>query len=124
MDGDACGVCGGDGRIANSFGGSTTACPACRGSGRRAESTGLFHDVTKTKPSHHKAPALSPEAAKWPTTVEGAQLAVDVRDGASIPAATKARLITEIIDHESTHGRCTKTFLTKMRKQVRPSTAT
>ncbi len=123
MDGESCGVCGGDGRIANSFGGSTTTCPACRGSGRRADPSEGFHDVTKTKPSHHRAPASTPEAQKWPTTVEGAQLAADVRDGASIPAATKAKLITEIIDHESTHGRCTKTFLTKMRKQVRGTAA-
>ncbi|TMB37096.1 MAG: molecular chaperone DnaJ, partial [Deltaproteobacteria bacterium] len=32
----------------------------------------------------------------------------------------KARLLAEIVNHESTHGRCTKTFLKKIRKQARP----
>jgi predicted secreted Zn-dependent protease len=33
----------------------------------------------------------------------------------------KTRLLAEIINHESTHGRCTKTFLKKIRKQTRPA---
>jgi len=33
----------------------------------------------------------------------------------------KARLVAEIVNHESTHGRCTKTFLKKLRKQTRPA---
>ena len=52
MAGEPCGICGGDGRIANSFG-STTTCPGCRGSGQRStEATGM-RDVTKTKASHY-----------------------------------------------------------------------
>jgi hypothetical protein len=30
------------------------------------------------------------------------------------------KLIREIMDHESTHGQCTQTFLKKVRKQIRP----
>jgi hypothetical protein len=48
----------------------------------------------------------------------GAQLAAQIRDAPSIPAETKARLTREIIEHEATHGQCTKTFLKKVRKQV------
>ena len=33
----------------------------------------------------------------------------------------KARLVAEIVAHESSHGRCTKTFLKKVRKQARPA---
>ena len=33
----------------------------------------------------------------------------------------KARLLAEIVNHESTHGRCTKTFIKKVRKQTRPA---
>ena len=55
---DPCMICGGDGRISNSFGGSTATCPACHGTGRRGEDGG-FRDVTKTKPEHH-----NPAAAK------------------------------------------------------------
>jgi hypothetical protein len=33
---------------------------------------------------------------------------------------TKARLIREIIEYEGSHGRCTQTFIKKVRKQVRP----
>jgi hypothetical protein len=43
-----------------------------------------------------------------------------VRDSGLVTADTKARLIAEIIDHENTHGRCTQTFLKKIRKQVKP----
>ena len=50
----------------------------------------------------------------------GNQLALDV-NGSALPQETKTRLIAEIVNHESTHGRCTKTFLKKIRKQTRPA---
>jgi hypothetical protein len=117
---ESCGVCGGDRRIGNSFG-LTTTCPACHGSGRRAEHTG-FHDVTKTKPSHNR-PSTKAEVtpkAVWPTTLDGAALATQVRDSATCTAEVKARLIREIMEYEGTHGMCTATFLKKVRKQIRP----
>lgn len=119
--GDACGVCGGDGRIDNSFG-QVAQCPSCHGSGRRREDTG-FHDVTKTKPSHHHPTNRAAVVVKqtWPATPAGALLAAQIRDDASVPADVKARLTREIIDHEATHGTCTQTFLKKVRKQVRPA---
>jgi hypothetical protein len=116
---DTCRVCGGDRSIGNSFG-LTTTCPSCHGSGRRAEDTG-FHDVTKTKPSHHRQSnkvELAPKVT-WPTTFEGGRLAVDVRDSSSYAAADKAKLIREIIDHEMSHGQCTQTFMKKVRKQIK-----
>jgi hypothetical protein len=119
---EACGVCGGDRRIGNSFG-LTTTCPSCHGSGRRLENSG-FRDVTKTKPSHHR-PATKAEVvakATWPVTFEGQQLATQVRDSASCTTDVKAKLIREIMDHEGTHGQCTQTFIKKLRKQVRPRT--
>jgi hypothetical protein len=121
---DSCGVCGGDGRIDNSFSGSSARCPSCHGTGRRTETTG-FHDVTKTKPSHHakgpqpgthRAPAV--EKQTWPTSGAGAQLATQIRDSATLAADVKTRLTREIIEHESKHGQCTQTFLKKMRKQA------
>jgi hypothetical protein len=120
---DTCGTCGGDRRIANSFG-STTTCPSCHGSGRRAEDGG-FRDVTKTKPSHHAQTNRAPVAAKqtWPSTFEGAALATEVKDCKTVSEDTKARITREIIEHESTHGTCTQTFIKKVRKQVRPATA-
>jgi hypothetical protein len=116
-----CGVCGGDGRIDNSFG-STARCPSCHGTGRKAEDTG-FHDVTKTKASHHRQTNRAPVVEKqtWPSTLAGGQLATEVRDS-SLPADTKERLTREIIDHEATHGQCTQTFIKKVRKQFRPPT--
>ncbi len=118
---EACGTCGGDRRIANSFG-STTTCPSCHGSGYRAEDTG-FHDVTKTKPSHHAQSNRAPVAVKqvWPTSTEGAKLATEVNACASVSAETKARLTRDIIEHEAAHGVCTQTFLKKVRKQIRPA---
>jgi DnaJ-class molecular chaperone len=117
---EACSICGGDGRIANAFG-STTTCPSCHGSGRRMETTG-FHDVTKTKASHHKPVEKAGGGPKevWPTTPSGVLLATEVRDSPIATKETKAKLIREIIDHEDTHGLCTQTFIKKIRKQVRP----
>jgi hypothetical protein len=120
MEGDLCRTCGGDGRIGNSLGGSNARCPSCHGTGRRAEAAYGFHDVTKTKPEHHRTAATSaPAGPKVPITAEGIQLAREVNGGA-LPADAKARLVAEIANHESTHGRCTKTFLKKVRKQLRP----
>jgi hypothetical protein len=123
---DPCRICGGDGRITNSFAQSTARCPSCHGTGRRVPDTG-FHDVTKTKPSHHKGAAptnRNQPAVKqtWPVTIAGGELATQIRDSAGCNEETKARLIREIMDHEATHGQCTQTFLKKMRKQFRPST--
>ena len=122
MEGEVCGVCGGDGRIANAFGGSTTTCPGCHGSGRKSDTSGGFHDVTKTKPSHHRGANVVrvAEKQKWPSTAEGGQLATEVQNSPIVSADTKARLITEIIEYETTHARCTQTFAKKIRKQVRP----
>ena len=118
---DPCRMCGGDGRIQNSFG-NTTTCPGCHGSGRRPEDTG-FHDVTKTKPSHHGKPTNRAEVVakpQWPGTPAGDLLAGEIRDSNGLSSETKAKLIREIMDHEATHGQCTQTFIKKIRKQVRP----
>jgi hypothetical protein len=117
---ESCRVCGGDRRIGNSFG-LTTTCPSCHGSGRKVETTG-FHDVTKTKPSHHR-PTNRVEVAEkpqWPVTHEGGQLATEVRDSKICTAEVKTRLIREIMEHEASHGVCTQTFIKKVRKQIRP----
>ncbi len=53
-------------------------------------------------------------------TPEGAQLALEVNASGALAADAKARLVAEIVNHESTHGRCTKTFIKKVRKQTRP----
>ena len=119
MDGDVCRLCGGDGRIGNSLGGSNAKCPSCHGSGRRAEASYGFHDVTKTKPSHHRAPVVVPSGPKVPVTPEGVQLAAEVNACAALNAEAKTRLVAEITNHESTHGCCTRTFLKKVRKQLR-----
>jgi hypothetical protein len=122
MDGDPCRMCGGDGRIENALGGTTARCPSCHGTGRRAEATYGFHDVTKTKPSHHRpAAASAPAGPRVPVTPEGVQLAIEVNASAALAADAKTRLVAEIVLHESTHGRCTKTFIKKVRKQARPS---
>jgi hypothetical protein len=118
MISEPCVVCGGDGRIANSFG-NTTTCPGCHGSGRRAEDSG-FRDVTKTKPSHHRpagnAPAGKP---KWPLTSEGARLATEVHACEHLAPERKEKLTRDIIDYEASHGGCTKTFSRLIRKQLR-----
>ncbi len=118
---DTCQVCGGDGRITNSFGGSSKTCPACHGNGRRVEEA-LFRDVTKTKPSHmnpqQKGGAAAPAKATWPTTFDGTTLANEVK-ASGIAEEAKTRLIREIIEYEGSHGKCTQTFTKKVRKQLR-----
>jgi hypothetical protein len=48
------------------------------------------------------------------------QLALEVNASTVLAQDAKVRLVAEIVNHESTHGRCTKTFLKKVRKQARP----
>jgi len=118
---ETCRLCGGDGRIGNALGRSTATCPGCHGSGRRADTSARFHDVTKTKASHYKPTvAEAPKGPRGPATAEGAQLAREVSESVVLNAEAKARLLAEIINHESTHGRCTQTFMKKIRKQARP----
>ena len=120
MEGELCRLCGGDGRIGNALGGSSATCPSCHGSGRRAETSFGFHDVTKTKPSHHRPAVATSTGPKGPTTSEGVQLALEVRASPVLAEDAKTRLLAEIMNHESTHGRCTRTFIKKIRKQTRP----
>ncbi|HEU4405403.1 MAG TPA: molecular chaperone DnaJ [Polyangiaceae bacterium] len=118
---ETCGICGGDGRIANSFSGSTATCPGCHGTGRKSEDRG-FHDVTKTKPSHHRPanqPANQPKQ-QGPSTPAGVMLAKEVEAG-GLSAEAKAKLTREIAEHEAVHGQCTQTFIKKVRKQLRPA---
>jgi hypothetical protein len=121
MDGETCRLCGGDGRIGNALGRSSATCPSCHGSGRRTDTSAGFHDVTKTKPSHYRPAAAAPTGPRQPMTPEGVQLALEVKASAVLAEDAKARLLAEIVNHESTHGRCTKTFLKKIRKQARPA---
>jgi hypothetical protein len=118
MESESCRVCGGDGRIANSFGGSEKTCPSCRGSGRRSVEP-LFRDVTKTKESHHLPTNRAARVEKpiWPSSPDGVLLATEVR-GSRLPDDTKSRLIREIIEYEASHGHCTKTFLRKVKKEL------
>ena len=119
MEIETCRVCGGDGRVGNAFGGETARCPACKGTGRRSFEP-LFHDVTKTKPSHHRQANEARTAAKkdTPTTAGGVQLAKEVR-ASSLPEPTQEKLLREIVEHEASHGRLTQTFTKKVRKQIR-----
>ncbi len=114
---EPCNVCGGDGHIDNAWG-QRAKCPSCHGSGKRRADTG-FHDVTKTKESHHRATNRTVVAPKetWPTSPAGVALATQIKASPQLSDATKERLIREIIEHESTHGQPTKTFLKKVRKQ-------
>jgi len=121
MDGELCRLCGGDGRIGNALGHSSATCPGCHGSGRRADTSSRFHDVTKTKPSHYRAEVASPKGPKGPATSEGVQLALEVSASVVLAEDAKTRLLAEIVNHESTHGRLTKTFIKKIRKQTRPA---
>ena len=123
MEGETCRVCGGDGRIDNALGRATATCPACHGSGRRADTSSRFRDVTKTKPSHYQRPDAAPKGPRGPVTLEGAELAREVSASTILAEDAKARLLAEIINHESTHGRCTQTFIKKVRKQARPRPA-
>lgn len=113
-----CGICGGDGRIMN----GEARCPSCHGSGRKSEDTGM-RDVTKTKPSHHRQTnkAQVVEKQTWPSSIDGGILADEIKACGSISEDTRARLIREILDHESIHGSCTQTFIKKVRKQIRPA---
>ena len=120
MNGEVCRLCGGDGRIGNALGRSSATCPSCHGSGRRTDTSAGFHDVTKTKPSHYRSTVATPTGPRGPATPEGAQLALEVSASTVLAEDAKARLLAEIVNHESTHGRCTKTFIKKVRKQARP----
>jgi DnaJ-class molecular chaperone len=122
MGEESCGICAGDGRIANAFGSSAT-CPACHGSGRRAEAGGLLRDVTKTKPSHHQPArtAKSAQGPEGPSTYLGIQLATEVQTSGRVSNETKAKLVREIVEYEGSHGSCTQTFIKKIRKQVKPA---
>jgi hypothetical protein len=119
MEREPCRTCGGDGRVSNAFGGSSTSCPSCNGTGRRSVSESLFRDVTKTKPSHHHpATKVAPAKATAPSTFEGARLAEEVM-GSGLSSDAKARIVREIMEYEGTHGKCTQTFSKKVRKQLR-----
>jgi len=121
MQGDSCGVCGGDGRVSSTMGGSSTVCPSCRGNGRRPDLVG-FYDVTKTKPSHHRGTNKVEGAVKqtWPVTHAGRLLAEEVKSS-GLSDVDKSRLTHEIMEYEETHATCTKTFTKKVRKQLGPS---
>lgn len=122
---ESCRICGGDGRIGNAFGGSSTTCPGCHGTGRRSDSESVFRDVTKTKPSHHRQAAKPAAAEKsgWPSTFDGIGLANEIKASSSLSEQTKERLIREIVEYEGSHGKCTQTFSKKIRKQLRPPSA-
>jgi len=115
MSDDPCGVCGGDGRI--SVASRTTSCPSCHGSGRRQEDRG-FHDVTKTKPSHHEPAAAKREKPTEPESALGRTLAREVREAGLSDDETK-RLIDSILEYEARKGEVTKTFSRLLRKQLR-----
>lgn len=120
MTAESCIICGGDGRISNSFGGSSATCPACHGTGRRGEDRGAY-DVTKTKPEHHRRAtnAAAPAKSNWPQTTEGGQLATEVKDNPHLSPELRAKLTRQIIDYEASHGQCTKTFSRLIRKELR-----
>ena len=65
----------------------------------------------------NRAPVV--EKQVWPLTFEGARLATEVKECTSVSAETKAKVTREIIDHETSHGTCTQTFMKKVRKQLR-----
>lgn len=79
----------------------------------------LWHDVTKTKASHHQPTnrVVREERPTWPSTSGGALLATEIKSSA-LPEETKARLVREVIEHEATHETCTKTFVRKVKKQL------
>lgn len=115
---ELCGVCGGDGHIENAWG-QHAKCPSCHGNGRRRIDEG-FHDVTKTKPSHHLpsnrlGTQVKETRASTPT---GMLLTQEVEKSTKLDATTKARLVQEIFEHEASHGTITKTFIKKLRKSA------
>jgi hypothetical protein len=120
MSTEPCVICGGDGNIHNSFG-LTNRCPTCKGSGKRGDAEPLWHDVTKTKPSHHRQSNKGVVVVKkeWPDTYEAIRLATEVKACTSVTPDVKARMIREIIDYEGTHATCTQTFQRKIRKLIR-----
>jgi len=121
VEGDPCRMCGGDGRIDNALGGTSARCPSCHGTGRRADVTYGFHDVTKTKASHYQPAGQAPSGPRVAVTPEAVQLSSEVRASPALSADAKAKLLAEILAHELSHGRCTKTFIKKVRKQARPA---
>lgn len=81
-----------------------------------------MRDVTKTKPSHHRAPNAAQGGANQPlvaTTPEGMQLVADLQASA-LSKDTVTKLTREVVEYEASHGRCTQTFIKKMRKRLRP----
>lgn len=115
---ELCGVCGGDGHIENAWG-QRAKCPSCHGNGRRRIDTG-FHDVTKTKASHHQQTNKLGVVVKETraSTPVGMQLTKEVEANAKLDAAAKARFVQEIFEHEASHGSVTKTFVKKLRKSA------
>lgn len=79
-----------------------------------------MRDVTKTKASHHRGSNQAAVQVKqtWPTSPGGIALANQVKGSASLSEDGKTRLIRDIIEHEASHGVCTKTFSRKIKKQV------
>ena len=79
-----------------------------------------MRDVTKTKPSHHRGNEKVAAAAKatWPSTHDGTVLGNEVK-ASHLAEDVKARLIREVIEYEGSHGKCTQTFMKKVRKQLR-----
>lgn len=79
-----------------------------------------MRDVTKTKPSHHRSgpQAAAPAKATAPTTHDGTVLANEVK-ASRLAEEAKARIIREIMEYEGSHGKCTQTFMKKVRKQLR-----
>ena len=59
--------------------------------------------------------------AEGPATSEGMQLTQEVNASTVLAPDAKARLVAEIVNHESAHARCTKTIIKKVRKQARPA---
>jgi hypothetical protein len=57
------------------------------------------------------------EKQTWPTSPAGIALATQIKESAKLSEATKEKVTRDIIDHESTHGQPTKTFLKKVRKE-------
>jgi len=78
--------------------------------------------VTKTKPSHYVQTNKAVAAAKSnvPTTAMGIQLQSEIQSS-KLPDDVKSKLVREIAEYEDGHGRCTDTFVKKIRKQLRGS---